>query len=323
MAKNIVTFGLKNVKYSKIDIKEGLLSYGPIKSLKGAQEITVDLIGGSTNVYGDDYTLTTFNAYAGNTIALKMTEVTDEFKIDILGYERDENNNLVEVALNKATPFALGYELDGDKHKRRIWFLFCTATPVSFGTKSKTDTVEANSTTLNITSYALIKDDYEYLKVIAKEGDSNYETFFDSVPEVDFAYDKVLRWNPSTGENDSDFVTTDGTSTSVSGYTYNGKSYSRGTKISSSLTFTINVPERASSAELQFIGYANSTSNTSTLAITVNGRYYETSEQFNTKDIKELKMISFNNFKSGDTLVVSKGSAEAMLCEIVLILHYK
>ena len=95
MAKNIVTFGLKNVKYSKIDIKEGLLSYGPIKSLKGAQEITVDLIGGSTNVYGDDYTLATFNAYAGNTIALKMTEVTDEFKIDILGYELDEINKMV------------------------------------------------------------------------------------------------------------------------------------------------------------------------------------------------------------------------------------
>ena len=52
------------------------------------------------------------------------------------------------------------------------------------------------------TRYALIKDDYEYLKRFTKESDSNYKTFFDSIPEVDFAYDKVMRWNPSTGEND-------------------------------------------------------------------------------------------------------------------------
>lgn len=32
MAKNIFTFGLKNVNHSKNDIAEGLLLYGPIKS---------------------------------------------------------------------------------------------------------------------------------------------------------------------------------------------------------------------------------------------------------------------------------------------------
>ena len=46
-----------------------------------------------------------------------MTEVSDEFKIDILGYERDENNNLIEAASRIATQFGLRFEPDSDKDK--------------------------------------------------------------------------------------------------------------------------------------------------------------------------------------------------------------
>ena len=108
---------MKNVKYSKNDITDGTLLYGPIMSLKESQEITVDLFGWSAKIYGCNYTLATFNAYVGNTIALKMTEVSDEFKIDILGYERDENNNLIEAASRITTQFGLRFEPDSDKDK--------------------------------------------------------------------------------------------------------------------------------------------------------------------------------------------------------------
>ena len=46
-----------------------------------------------------------------------MTEVSDEFKKDILGYERDENNNLIEAASRITTQFGLRFEPDSDKDK--------------------------------------------------------------------------------------------------------------------------------------------------------------------------------------------------------------
>lgn len=90
-----------------------------------------------------------------------MTELSDEFKIDVLGYKVDQNNNLVETNRSVSAPFALGYEISGDANKRRIWHLFCYANPISLSTKSKTDSVETNSITLAINTYSLILKNYE------------------------------------------------------------------------------------------------------------------------------------------------------------------
>ena len=84
MANNIVSFGLKNVVFSPIYIRDnGDIVYDSPYALKGAQEVTVDVVGGSSAVYGDDYTLANFNAIAGNTIQLKMTELDWNFKFKI------------------------------------------------------------------------------------------------------------------------------------------------------------------------------------------------------------------------------------------------
>ena len=129
MANNIVSFGLKNVVYSEIFINNGEITYGPPTRLKGAQELTADINGSNTPVYGDDYMLHNFNAYVGHTIQLKMTELDWDFKFRILGYLAEPHDNWFEVANAEVKPFALGYEIDGDEKKRRIWYLFCTAKP--------------------------------------------------------------------------------------------------------------------------------------------------------------------------------------------------
>ena len=152
MATNIVSFGLKNVVFSPIYIRDnGNIVYDSPYALKGAQEVTVDVVGGNSAVYGDDYTLANFNAIAGNTIQLKMTELDWNFKFKALGYCADGNNNWFENVKYNSLSFGLGFEIDGDQKKRRIWFLFCIASPVSLGTKTKADTVEANSFIINIT----------------------------------------------------------------------------------------------------------------------------------------------------------------------------
>lgn len=184
MSNNIVTFGLKNVHYAKGTIGEdGAWTFGTPVSLVGAQEFSSDIIGGSTPVYADDQVVANLNQNAGRTISLKLTEIPDEFKTDILGYKKSEDGNLIEVANAPVVTFALGLEFQGDIKARRTWFYLCTVTPISEATKSKSDSVEANSITLNITARPIATNkDYLIIHVDAAKGDTNYETFFSAVP---------------------------------------------------------------------------------------------------------------------------------------------
>lgn len=186
MANNIVTFGLTNVHYAKAtQSTDGSWSFATPARLKGAQEFTSDIIGGSTPVYADDQVVATLNQNAGRTISLKVTELPDEFKTDILGYKKLENGNLVEIANAPVVTFALGIQFSGDIKARRVWYFLCTVTPVSDGTKSKTESVEANATTLTITVRPIeANDDNLVNQITASKGDANYDTFFATVPAI-------------------------------------------------------------------------------------------------------------------------------------------
>jgi len=186
MANNIVTFGLTNVHYAKAtQSTDGSWSFATPARLKGAQEFTSDIIGGSTPVYADDQVVATLNQNAGRTISLKVTELPDEFKTDILGYKKLENGNLVEIANAPVVTFALGIQFSGDVKARRVWYFLCTVTPVSDGTMSKTESVEANATTLTITVRPIeANDDNLVNQITASKGDANYDTFFATVPAI-------------------------------------------------------------------------------------------------------------------------------------------
>ena len=186
MANNIVTFGLTNVHYAKAtQATDGSWTFATPARLKGAQEFTSDIIGGSTPVYADDQVVATLNQNAGRTISLKVTELPDEFKTDILGYKKLDNGNLVEIANAPVVTFALGIQFSGDVKARRVWYFLCTVTPVSDGTKSKTESVEANATTLTITVRPIeANDDNLVNQITASKGDANYDTFFAAVPAI-------------------------------------------------------------------------------------------------------------------------------------------
>lgn len=186
MSNNIVTFGLKNVHYAKGSLgTDGSWTFASPANLAGAQEFSSDIIGGSTPVYADDQVVANLNQNAGRTISLKLTEVPDEFKIDILGYKKAENGNLIEVANAPVVTFALGLEFQGDVKARRSWFYLCTVTPINEASKSKTDSVEANGITLNISARPIATNkDYLIIHVDACKGDANYDAFFSSVPDL-------------------------------------------------------------------------------------------------------------------------------------------
>lgn len=186
MPNNKVTFGLTNVHYSKATQEtDGTWKYATPVRLYGAQEITSDIVGGSTSVYADDSVIATLVQNAGRTITLKMTEISEDFKVDILGYKKVDNGNLVEITNAAVQTFALGCEFQGDAKARRVWFYLCTVTPISESSKSKGDSVEANAITLNITARPIeINSKYATTHTSACLGDSNYSTFLTQAPTL-------------------------------------------------------------------------------------------------------------------------------------------
>lgn len=185
MAKNnIVTFGLRNVHYSSASTTDGeSWTYETPVALPGAQEFSSQLIGGTTNVNADDTIVHQLVSNSGRTITLTLTELTDEFKKNILGYKETTEGNLVEITNSTPVTFALGFEIQGDVKARRVWYFLCTATPVSESTKTKGDSAEANAIQLTITARPIKIDDDNYTShVIAYKGDSNYDTFLESAP---------------------------------------------------------------------------------------------------------------------------------------------
>jgi phi13 family phage major tail protein len=121
---NKVTFGLTNVHYAlATQAEDGSWTFATPKRLEGAQEITTEAIGGSTQVYADDKVIATLVSNSGTNVTLKFTEIDDVFKKDIFGVLEDTNGNLVEVVNGETKTFALGYEIQGDIKARRIWYL--------------------------------------------------------------------------------------------------------------------------------------------------------------------------------------------------------
>jgi phage major tail protein, phi13 family len=313
MSDNIVTFGLKNVYYSLINNIDGNINYLKSKKISYAQEISADLTGETTSIYADDKMYATFNIVAGYTINLKVTELSNEFKIDVLGYKVDQNNNLVETNRSVSVPFALGYEISGDANKRRIWHLFCYTNPISFSTKSKTDSVEANSITLAINTYSLILKNYEVSRIICNEKDLNYDTFLILPPKLTITTSKVYIFDLSSDVNDS-FIDVVGNVSSINGYTYNGKTKSKGLKLNSSQYLIIHTNAEAKEVYIKLAGYCNSSTVTTRVLIEdldeLTNSYSE--QELSNKNIKEISAISFKAL-AGHTYKIRKGDAEAMI----------
>jgi phi13 family phage major tail protein len=182
---NKVTFGLTNVHYAlATQGSDGSWTFSTPKRLVGAQEITTEAIGGSTQVYADDKVIATLVSNSGTTVTLKFTEIDDDFKKDIFGFKTDTNGNFVEIINNETKTFALGYEIQGDTKARRIWYYLCTATPSGDASKSKADSIEANSISLTITARPIEAGNNLILRVIASLGDTNYGNFLTSPPAL-------------------------------------------------------------------------------------------------------------------------------------------
>ena len=136
---NKVLFGLKNTTVFPLT-DEATPTWGDPIAIPGAVSASASPEGTSEAFYADDGNYFQADGNTGWKIELEMAKFPDEWYVATQGWELDQNGGLVEIADAIAKPFALGFEVSGDKQKRRnVWYK-CTATRPTTEHKTTEDT---------------------------------------------------------------------------------------------------------------------------------------------------------------------------------------
>ena len=139
------------------------------------------VLGGKTDVYADNVIVATMTSYPGQELTVNVSELSDDFKKDVLGYLEDSDSNLCEVSNAQIKSFAFGCQIEGDVRARKVWYFLCSATNPGEGSNSKNDSPEANQLTLTFTVRPLTVGDHQVIKRVCEADKTNYATFFNTV----------------------------------------------------------------------------------------------------------------------------------------------
>ena len=179
MSENKIKYGLRNVHYSVITEVGGAVSYATPVAIPGAVNLALSAAGESVQFYADDmayFEESTNNGYEGS---VEMALLTDQFRVDVLGEEIDENGALIENADARAKKFALLFEFDGDAKKTRHVMYNVSASRPSVEGSTKTATKEPKTESLDIS--ARPAPDTRNVKAKVKQGQTGYDDFYTAV----------------------------------------------------------------------------------------------------------------------------------------------
>lgn len=153
MAENKIKYGLKSVYYAVATIAtDGSATYGTPKAIPGAVNLSLEPQGDMNKFYADDIVYWTGVSNLGYEGDLEIARVPDDFKKDVLGYIVSEKNVLVEDAGAPAVHFALLFQFAGDQKATKHVMYNCVAKRPSSAGATKTETIEPQTETLNITA---------------------------------------------------------------------------------------------------------------------------------------------------------------------------
>ena len=145
-----VRFGLSKAYYAVIDND----TYGTPVALPGAVSLTLNREGSDPEKFWADniayYVAPAVNG--GYTGTLTLAIVPDSFKVAVLGEVVDDNGMQVEISDTAAKSFALMYEVEGDKDKKRYVFFNCTAQRVAAPANTKSDSTTPDTQDLEFTA---------------------------------------------------------------------------------------------------------------------------------------------------------------------------
>ncbi|WP_144508199.1 major tail protein [Bacillus mycoides] len=153
---NKVTFGLKNVHYALLDIKDNVVKFGVPIPMPGGVELTNEPKGELSEFHADDMVYYSSDNNQGYDGTLVIANIPEQFAIDVLGEQLDEADGVLnEVANAKRKPFALLFEFDGDEKATRHVMYNCTASRPTVASKTKTSSAEPNTSDLKFVASPL------------------------------------------------------------------------------------------------------------------------------------------------------------------------
>lgn len=179
---NRIKYGLRNVHFAAVTEDANSITYAPPKRLPGGVNLSLEPNGEQNPFFADDieyFNEETNNGYDGE---LELANITDEFRIDVLG-ERLIDGVLYENAESKGKKkFALLFEFQGDVKAKRHVMYYCSANRPTISGSTKTNTKEPQTSTLTFSSRPR-PTDYEVKADTAGASDAVYNNWYTKVHE--------------------------------------------------------------------------------------------------------------------------------------------
>lgn len=187
---NKVHFGLKNVHYAKITYSTaGVPTWSAPVAVQGAVNVTLSKESGSTDFYADDtkfFHLASNNGYTGS---LEMADFPVQMRQDLWNQTVTTTSKLIVEDVNaQPVEFALMFETDGDMGAERFCFYRCIADRPDVAGATKTDSVEVQTQTCDLTVMPVIDPTVSsaingkvYYRTTADTPSGTYTSFFNSV----------------------------------------------------------------------------------------------------------------------------------------------
>lgn len=182
--KNKVRFGLKNVHVCSITEDAGAITYGTPVAWKGAKSLTLDPEGDTNTYYADNtayFATSTNNGYSGS---LEMSEIPEEIEKMIFNVVTTEEGNLAEDANLLPNNVALMFQFEGDVNATKYIFYKVVFSRPNVEGETKEESTDPKTTSMDITAIPVEKDDHQWVRSKCRKGDTNYESFFSTVPKL-------------------------------------------------------------------------------------------------------------------------------------------
>ncbi len=181
---NKVLFGLSNVHIAFLDPLTG--EYKTPQNIPGAVKLALNAEGEDSVFYADNiayFKMTSNNGYSGD---LEIALVPDEILMEMLGWEKDSNGMVVEVADGQQKEFALLFEVEGNKKNKRYIYYNCKASRPNEEHNTKNDKPDPDKQSLSIVAMPTIINGKKIVKGTLELSESNksvYDGFFKTVLE--------------------------------------------------------------------------------------------------------------------------------------------
>lgn len=180
---NRVRYKLKRLYYAPATIDETTdeIKYAKPKRIRDAVSISLSPKGDLIVTYADAEEIVLGRENAGYDGDAEMLRIPEDFEVDCLGANKNEDGTIEENSSDNSNPFALLFEFEGDKKAIRHCMFLCYASkPTVDGSNQESKTPTNDKITIKCRARA---DG----KIKIKTGDTTsedvYNGWYDSVPQ--------------------------------------------------------------------------------------------------------------------------------------------